>query len=388
MTLPTQPLDLAATRAQLTDDAGAEERAQLWARIDAQIPLEQPSRRSVWSRLYPAATWPRWVWAFGSAFVVLNIWFAYENFLRDRGALTLANGQALGTVSAEFSPRALRFSDRSTIALGVHSQLTALAMTDDQVLLRLERGAAQFHVQKGGHRRWRIETGLLAVEVIGTRFSVDRSAERVVVSVTEGRVLVRSPALTDGVVRLDAGQEVTVRAEAQRLAPPQSTVALQRTVPLPPPALVDAPVVPPHSAAPAASVAPIAQQPSLPWLLSQADQARAAGDTPRATSLLKSIVQLYPGDPQAALSSFSLGRNYQREGKWTAADAAYGWALHHGASGSLREDCYLRRIEVQLHYQRDLAQRTAHEYLALYPQGRHRAAIEPMLRKSAAPRAQ
>lgn len=386
MTLPTKPLDLAQTRALLADDAGADERAQLWARIDAQIPLEQPSRRSVWSRLQPAAVWPRWVWAFGSAFVVLNLWFAYENFLRDRGALTLASGEPLGTVSAELSPRALRFSDRSTIALRVHSQLTALAMTDDQVLLRLERGSAQFHVQKGGRRRWRIETGLLAVEVIGTRFSVDRSAERVVVAVTEGRVLVRSPALTDGVVRLDAGQEVTVRAEAQR------------TVPLPPPAAqsstADVATVPSALDTPAAipagqpTVTGTAQPPALPWLLKQADQARATGDTERATSLLKSIVQLYPSDPQAALSSFSLGRNYQREAKWAEADAAYAWALHHGASGSLREDCYLRRIEVQLHYQEALAKRTAHEYLTLYPQGRHRAAIEPMLRKSATPRAQ
>jgi transmembrane sensor len=375
-------MDLAATRAALARDLPAAEREQLWARIDAHIPLQRPSRSALLSRLRWEAPWPRWVWALGSAVVVLNLWFAYENFWRDRGALTLEGGQALGTVSAEHSVRHLRFSDQSTIALNSHSQLTALAMTDDQVLLRLERGSAQFHVKKGGRRRWRIESGLLAVEVIGTRFSVQRSATQVEVTVSEGRVLVRSAALTDGVVRLDAGQEVTVQAPS---VAERQNEAIARSGLADPSDLTTLPQPPPAQIPPARQSASLAgKQPSLSWLLAHADEARAAGESKRAASLLLRIVQLYPHDPQAALSSFALGRIQQREGQWAAADTAYSWALHHGASGSLREDCYLRRIEVQLHLAKKLAQRTAHEYLSLYPQGRHGAAIEHMLQSDAA----
>ena len=56
-----------------------------------------------------------------------------------------------------------------------------------------------------------ISTALASVEVIGTRFSVERAEDLVRVRVERGVVLVRSTHLRDGVARVEAGEGLDIR---------------------------------------------------------------------------------------------------------------------------------------------------------------------------------
>jgi transmembrane sensor len=119
--------------------------------------------------------------------------------LRDPNGIASAftGGDAGGTA---------RLSDDSVITLDKGAQVRVLENTDTAFTMVLTRGAAVFDVKPGGPRRWRVELGCGAVEVVGTRFSIDRGEARVIVRVERGAVLVRSDQLQpDHVERLEAG---------------------------------------------------------------------------------------------------------------------------------------------------------------------------------------
>ena len=119
--------------------------------------------------------------------------------LRDPNGIASAftGGDAGGTA---------RLSDDSVITLGKGAQVRVLENTDTAFTMVLTCGAAVFDVKPGGPRRWRVELGCGAVEVVGTRFSIDRGEARVIVRVERGAVLVRSDQLQpDHVERLEAG---------------------------------------------------------------------------------------------------------------------------------------------------------------------------------------
>lgn len=379
-------LDLSATRGALRQELDRDEKAQLWGRIDAKIPLHGDAFAERGQEpLGRAPAWPwkglAWEWMAGCALVVLGIWLSHT-WLEGRvnGPLTLDSGRALETVRSSDERQTLVFADESRVELAPKSQIDPLAMTEDQVVLRLVDGSARFAIKKGGPRRWRIEAGVLSVEVVGTQFEVQRSAQRVRVVVTEGRVLVRSSALTDGVMRLDAGQDIVVENPAAAPAARSDTAPRAPTAP----ATAAEPTTDPVTTQARAETTKRASI-TLATLQAQVDQARRDADPARTASLLKDIIRLYPSDPAAALSSFSLGRIHQRQGQWASADRAYQWALDHGASGPLREDCYLRRVEVELKLAPAQAQSTARTYFALYPSGRHRAVMEKMLAAAPSP---
>ncbi|HMU38457.1 MAG TPA: FecR domain-containing protein [Pseudomonadota bacterium] len=85
----------------------------------------------------------------------------------------------------------VRLADGSLArVLDDQSRLTLFSEQPDKVVVKL-RGAASFQISKNPGRLYRLETERVAIEVLGTRFSVREQTDgRVFVEVTEGRVRV------------------------------------------------------------------------------------------------------------------------------------------------------------------------------------------------------
>jgi hypothetical protein len=95
---------------------------------------------------------------------------------------------------------------RHRVALGARGRLRPLAAPPGQVLLALEDGPARFEVAHlGPAERFEVRADPVAVEVVGTKFRVEREAGCSSVTVEEGQVWVR---FRDAVVaRLAAADE-------------------------------------------------------------------------------------------------------------------------------------------------------------------------------------
>jgi transmembrane sensor len=88
------------------------------------------------------------------------------------------------------APEAVRFADGSVAQpQGGRSQLVVREQRPGRTVVEL-RGAARFAVTPNPQRLFRVEAGGVAVEVLGTRFTVEQTGERVHVAVQEGRVRV------------------------------------------------------------------------------------------------------------------------------------------------------------------------------------------------------
>lgn len=85
----------------------------------------------------------------------------------------------------------INLDDGSVITLGAKSLLT-VAYSDKQRKVVLERGEAYFDVAKDHKRPFVVGSGNRTITAVGTEFNVIRQSERVVVTVTEGKVKVAS----------------------------------------------------------------------------------------------------------------------------------------------------------------------------------------------------
>jgi transmembrane sensor len=110
--------------------------------------------------------------------------------------------------------------DGSVIALGGDTRIE-VRLSEDLRAVELTRGEALFKVAKDPARPFKVRAGDATIIAVGTEFNVERDSDRAVVSVTEGRVVVK-PA--DGLlpvallkefrpklrsVHVDAGQQTT-----------------------------------------------------------------------------------------------------------------------------------------------------------------------------------
>jgi len=91
-------------------------------------------------------------------------------------------------------------SDGSKVTLNTNSQVR-IALTEHERRIELERGEAFFEVAKDLQRPFVVSAGDQHVIAVGTKFSVRREADEVVVVVTEGRVRVQMAAQS---TRIDA----------------------------------------------------------------------------------------------------------------------------------------------------------------------------------------
>lgn len=110
--------------------------------------------------------------------------------------------------------------DGSIVHLNTQSELT-VRLGDDSRELNLRRGEALFHVARDPERPFRVRSGDVTVEAIGTQFNVYRRHDGVQVTVVEGTVKVEplapaansepgSPAVT-----LEAGEEARSRRSGE-----------------------------------------------------------------------------------------------------------------------------------------------------------------------------
>ena len=116
--------------------------------------------------------------------------------------------------------RSVALADGSIISLGGDTRIE-VAMSENVRAIELVRGEALFKVAKDSSRPFKVRAGDATIIAVGTEFNVERDSDRAVVSVTEGRVVVKpdtgllpvallqefKPKLRS--VRVNAGQQTT-----------------------------------------------------------------------------------------------------------------------------------------------------------------------------------
>ncbi|UQA58153.1 FecR domain-containing protein [Polyangium aurulentum] len=315
------------------------------------------------------------------------------------GPLTLAGGGEIGKLEAmpgALAPVRFELSDGSVIELSHGAKLVALESTRAAFSALLSEGRGHFHVKKGGPRRWSIECGLATVEVVGTRFVIDRSPGRVRVEVLEGAVLVRGERLPDRVRKLLPGESVDVDesgAHTEIVAPPLPTA----TARVEPPAAGSA--VAPGGGAPvtraargsawrervgrgdhrgayeilgAAGIERETAGGDVDALLLLADIARLSGHPGEAIAPLSKIVRERARDPRASLAAFTMGRlQLDSLGQPDRAARSFETSVSLGLGEPLLEDAMARLVEARARAgDKEGARAALTEYERRFPAGR------------------
>lgn len=267
----------------LTDAAWSRVERGVWARLDAEAGARNmpPSPRRWWLVAAPLAA--------AAAIAVL--------VLATRGRPIQVADEPSRVVTGA-APSSVLFGD-SHIEL---EAATALVMTheDAHPTVLLERGAAWFTVAPRQQRpAFVVRAGDAAVRVVGTRFRVARSEERIAVEVDRGvvEILFRGSA-----VPVRAGQRWSSDAPSQLAAvvaaPPPAKPAV---APEPEPEPEIAPPAPRHASKPARPApATVRTEPKL----GSAHAEVADGDRDPDRSEYDRLAALEPRSPEAALAGY------------------------------------------------------------------------------------
>ncbi len=156
-----------------------------------------PLRRKVAVRLHP-----RWSWLTPPAAAValfLAIWWINPSMIQNWQADIVTGEQFVST---------LTLPDGSLARLGADTALS-LDFHDGRRRVRLLRGEAYFEVQHGVAGTFTVIANADEVRDIGTKFNVDREADRTKVTVSEGAVEVRGADDTSYVM-VRAGNQVSI----------------------------------------------------------------------------------------------------------------------------------------------------------------------------------
>lgn len=289
-----------------------------------------------------------------------------------------------GSWRGEDAGQRLRLADGSSLELSPGAQLDVLSNDGSELAFRTQ-GTIRFDVEPGGPRTWRIDAGLANVEVLGTRFVVERSEAQVRVRVERGHVRVRSPLLSEQTRDLHAGEEVSVVARPGPPEPDTETGLETETEN----------VVPATSNEPIASNwrrlsrdgrhrdayaqlgedfgAEVARVQSITDLMALADVARLSGHPIDAIEPLERASARPSDDPRVVLAAFTKGRlEFEVLRDARAAVASFRRALDLGPSASLEEAIRARLVEsLRASGQGEEARRVAAVFLQDYPSSVH-----------------
>lgn len=205
----------------------------------------------------------------------------------------------------EPSSRLLRFPDGSTVELlKPQTTITPHEVSVTQTHLELASGSARFAVTSQSVPHFRVDVGTVSVEVLGTKFDLERQAARTLVTVEEGLVWVKWP-----------GGGAEVRAGQSGVFPPVTGQALEAAAPSSPRVdQSDWRRLARHQDFRAALRVLEREQPLVrdePGdLLLAADAARLGGKPNKAVPYLQSVVKRHPDDSRAPAAAFTLGRLY------------------------------------------------------------------------------
>ncbi|HEX2679026.1 MAG TPA: FecR family protein [Polyangiales bacterium] len=271
-----------------------------------------------------------------------------------------------------------------------------------QIDLRLVAGAAHFQVVPDKQRHFVVDAGSVQVAVVGTVFDVERSGERVRVSVSEGKVRVHAANRSDGESFVAAGEsrwfdaqgnasvddarearepdELAVEGEndrsaahdtkrrvAHRDATKTSSLASWRS-------LTQAGEYDEAYRSLSQGVQ-VENDPAA--LMDAADAARLSGHPEMATTFLRRVLRDHGGSPVAPLAAFTLGRVLlERLGQPSEAAEAFARARALSPSGSLAQDALAREVEaLSKAGNAHEAYLRARVYVQAYPNGRRLHAV-------------
>ncbi len=291
------------------------------------------------------------------------------------GALVRSDRRALPARMLPLSAyEILDLSDGSRITAAQGARLDLLASSGRSFSLALRQGRVRFDVRPHGPRSWRIDCGAVAVEVVGTAFTIERLHGRVDVRVMRGAVLVRGPSVPDGVQRLNAGQALHVAAPQER--PGQGIVPAEPPQGEPPPISAPRQTAHPSMKSSRRSASRGAPQDTridkrLDFLWREADAARARGEGLAAVAPLEALVATETDRTRAALAAFTLAK--LRLGALNQAQQASSdlrLALELGLREPLAEEARARLVEgLWRSGDSTAACAAARAYRAIYPHG-------------------
>jgi transmembrane sensor len=339
-------------------------------------------------------------------------------------------------LAADGFSRHVQLADGSQVWLrGAESRVRVVEETPQRVTLELDMGAARFDVTHREGRVFRVRSGVVTVEVLGTRFEVEQHADRTRVEVSRGRVAVTWP---QGRAELAAGEadwfphdpadpdaasgpptlqlgaatrasdaaqsagasdprrrntsksHVPGKSSAERAQPIAASpipVTPAKTADRSRPATVDPKQKAWREAAEqgefehaykllAGSQSPVADD--VEELLLAADSARLSGHPEAALPFLRKVVERHAKDSRAPLAAFTLGGVLMQQlGQPREAEAAYAKARELSLNASLAEDALARQVEAA-HRAGDSprARSLAREYMERYPSGRRLHAVQ------------
>ena len=316
-----------------------------------------------------------------SSVAVLLLVLAGGRLLRqERAAAPRAVASAVEAPVPAESAGVVRLDDGSAVtAIERGSELRLAGRTATEVRVQLLKGAYRFDVTRSKERTFRVEMGEVAVEVMGTSFTVDRENDRVGVHVLEGRVRV----LSSGRPRvLSANDELWLPlqggAEAEHDPEPAALPPPTKLRPLPPAESWKRHAAQGNYARAFGELERAAVKPKGPQdLMLAADAARLSGHPREATRYLQGVLRTYEDDPLAALAAFTLGRVLLNElGQPAPAAEAFARTRQLNPETSLAEDALAREVEAWAKAHRpELARERAREYARTYPAGRRLEAV-------------
>lgn len=142
--------------------------------------------------------------------------------LSSLGLFLMPSGAGDDYTTAIGEQRTVRLADGSSVELNTDTRLH-VAFSETAREVRLLAGEALFSVEKDAVRPFRVASGRVVVEAVGTAFVVRRTAEQTIVSVLEGEVAVARArpvsvraARPDDALRLLAGQRADIVAHTMR----------------------------------------------------------------------------------------------------------------------------------------------------------------------------
>ncbi|MEM9072838.1 MAG: FecR domain-containing protein [Myxococcota bacterium] len=304
---------------------------------------------------------------------------------------------------AKTDPGIVRLADGSTATPLNDGNVIVAEVSETRAELVLHEGAAVFDVTPNPSRRFRVTAENVVVEVIGTRFRVDRLDDAIEVRVFEGIVRAsqgddevelranRAHRFRLGEVASDELEETTEHGVVEHGVIEHGVVEPRATE-----HEVTEPTgrrEPARTRRPETSWRELAENGeferayrtlqrataprSVPDLMLAADAARFSGHPRRALTFLRAVHREHAGDPRAPLAAFTEGRILLLQlGRPQEAADAFATTRRLAPRSSLAEDALAREVEARSRAGSSAAaQRLARRYLELYPSGRRTAAV-------------
>lgn len=288
-----------------------------------------------------------------AAVLVVVLWSVIGGWRSSEGeVVAVATGSAPVAEPEPVSAPVMRLPDGSRAMLANGALIHVDVAQAESLVIVQEPGRVHYDVVRDERRVFEVLAGDVRVRVLGTAFWVDRGEREVRVEVERGRVEVKGPSKT---ALLTAGDSVVFTSES---AEPSERTERKVDAGSEARALVSAPApsgMPPEPT-------------SAGDLMREADAARKAGESARATALLERVVREHPGDPRATSAWFTLARIYRSQGQTSRAAEAFGRVA--GRGGPLAEDAMAEEAMAwSASGDGARAKATAERYLLRYPNG-------------------